>query len=209
MLPEVHAQVEDRGGKKTVGSTAPADSVWTSDHLLAAERTGHRLKFVFFWGHTPPPSGQIGGHVLSQWYPSEFVVDGVTYPTAEHFMMAEKARLFADSQARQAIRSAGTPEEAKSLGRSVRGFDSAIWSAQRSEVVTRGSVAKFSANASLRSYLVGTGDQVLVEASPVDPIWGIGLAADHPDATKPSAWRGQNLLGIALMQARAQLAIER
>jgi ribA/ribD-fused uncharacterized protein len=46
---------------------------------------------------------------------------------------------------------------------------------------------------------------VLVEASPRDRIWGIGMSAGHRDASRPSRWRGLNLLGFALMNVRDQL----
>jgi ribA/ribD-fused uncharacterized protein len=87
----------------------------------------------------------------------------------------------------------------------VRGFDEEVWAAHRFAIVTDTNVAKFGHDARRRDYLVGTGDRVLVEASPRDRIWGIGLAADHEDATRPERWRGENLLGFALMAAREQL----
>jgi hypothetical protein len=139
---------------------------------------------------------------LSQWYPAPFDVDGQQYPTAEHFMMAEKARLFGDEGARQQILASGSPGAAQALGRRVRGFDDRIWGEHRVDIVARGSVAKFSQHPDLRSFLVATGDKVLVEASPRDRIWGIGLGPDDPAAHDPLAWRGLNLLGFALMSAR-------
>lgn len=186
--------------------TAPANDVWTHEHLVNAEARGDRLKFLFFWGHTPRSDGAVGPHLFSQWFPSPFTVDGVAYATAEHFMMAGKARLFGDDEIAEQILGANSPGEAKARGRKVRGFDSATWDDASLDIVTAGSVAKFDADPELRAYLVGTGNRVLVEASPVDPIWGIGLAADDPAATQPSAWMGRNLLGIALMRARAELA---
>ena len=186
--------------------TAPIDGVWTHDQLVEAEARGDRLKFVFFWGHTPRSDGELGPHVFSQWYESSFSVDGLAYPTAEHFMMASKARLFGDTEIETQVLAAPSPGAAKALGRRVRGFDSATWDANSLDIVTTGSIAKFDADQDLRAYLVGTGNRVLVEASPVDRIWGIGLAADDRDATVPSAWQGKNLLGIALMRARAVLS---
>jgi len=126
----------------------------------------------------------------------------VHYPTAEHFMMAEKARLFGDDEARARILKAGSPAAAKKLGRTVRGFTEAAWARARFDIVVAGSRAKFGQNADLAAFLAATGDRVLVEASPVDRIWGIGLAATSPAATQPEKWRGLNLLGFALMVAR-------
>ncbi len=98
---------------------------------------------------------------------------------------------------------AGHPHRAKALGRQVRDFDEATRVARRYEIVVAGSVAKFSRHEPLRRFLFGTGGRVLVEASPTDRIWGIGLTADDPRAADPSTWRGGNLLGFALMEARA------
>ena len=184
---------------------APDDGEWAHERLLAAEQVGYRLKFLFFWGHAPPPSGEIGPHVLSQWYPHEFEVDSEPYLTAEHFMMAEKAKLFGDEEHLAAILAAATPGEAKALGRRVRGFDDATWSAHRDDIVTRASLAKFGSDDNLRSYLVGTGVRVLVEASPRDRIWGICMGKNNLSAEQPSQWRGKNLPGFALMRARAEL----
>ena len=163
-----------------------------------------RLKWLFFWGHTQA-AGEITKACLSQWYASAFSIDGATYPTAEHWMMAEKARLFGDGDARSRILAASHPGEAKKIGREVRGFDEATWTDARYGIVVRGNIAKFSADVALRQFLTGTGERVLVEASPVDRTWGIGLAADDPRAQTPSLWRGPNLLGFALMEAREEL----
>jgi ribA/ribD-fused uncharacterized protein len=163
------------------------------------------LKFLFFWGHTPKVEGVNGPHVLSQWWPSPFELEGEKYATAEHFMMAEKARLFGDEERRREIMAAGHPNQAKSLGRLVEGYRDEVWEAERFDIVVRGNTAKFSSEPSLRDYLVGTGDRVLVEASPLDRIWGIGLSASDEAASDPGRWQGLNLLGFALMEARAAL----
>lgn len=120
-------------------------------------------------------------------------------------MMAEKARLFGDEYHLDLILAAATPGEAKKLGRHVHGFQDEVWNQHRLDIVARGSVAKFSSDELIRDYLIGTGDRVLVEASPRDRIWGIGMGKNNPSAERPSQWRGKNLLGFALMQARAEL----
>lgn len=174
--------------------------------LRRAEREGRRTKYLFFWGHQPPRGGGVGPGCLSQWWPAAFTVDGVRYASAEHFMMASKARLFRDAGAEERILAARTAAEAKAIGRQVRGFDEETWAAHCFGAVVRGSVAKFGADAELRDYLLGTGSRVLVEAGPLDRVWGIGLAADDERAASPSHWRGRNLLGFALMAAREVLA---
>lgn len=184
-------------------------NVWTVDQLCEAEREGRRLKFLFFWGHTPRVGSGVGPHVLSQWFDCRFEVDGVLYRSAEHFMMAEKARLFADEETLEASLAADSPGAAKALGRRVAGFREDVWGERRVGIVTRGSVAKFRSSPELEDYLVASGGRVLVEASPTDFVWGIGMAADDEAVLSPSRWRGQNLLGLALMRARAELVARR
>src|ERR1700753_4116035 len=121
-------------------------------------------------------------------------------------MMAGKARVFGDAQALELVLAAGTPAEAKNAGRGVRGFDEDAWAAHRWELVVGGNAAKFGQDARLRAFLLGTGSRVLVEASPRDRVWGIGMGAAHDDAARPGRWLGLNLLGFALMEARARLA---
>lgn len=175
------------------------------DALVREVRAGAHLKYLHFWGHRPRADGRVGTSCLSQWWPSPFTVDGVEYATAEHWMMAGKARLFEDAEGERRVLAAGHPAEAKKAGRLVRGFDGEVWERERFGIVAEGSFHKFAAHADLRGFLLGTGERVLVEASPVDPIWGIGLAADDEAANDPERWRGLNLLGFALMGARERL----
>ncbi|MET9734003.1 NADAR family protein [Streptomyces sp. NPDC006458] len=175
------------------------------DALIGAVRAGVAIKYLHFWGHRPAPDGRIGAGCLSQWWPSPFSVDGVEYATAEHWMMAAKARLFDDSEAERQALAAEHPSQAKKAGRLVRGFDERVWQRERFGIVVEGSVHKFTAHPGLREFLLGTGQRVLVEASPVDRVWGIGLAATDQGAWDPERWQGPNLLGFALMEARERL----
>ncbi|MFD7404763.1 NADAR family protein [Streptomyces sp. NPDC059866] len=182
--------------------TGKIDSV---DALVREVRAGAHIKYLHFWGHRPRSDGRVGPSCLSQWWPSPFTVDGVEYATAEHWMMAAKARLFEDAEAERRVLAVAHPAQAKKAGRLVRGFDGSIWERERFGIVVEGSVHKFGAHAELREYLLNTGERILVEASPVDRIWGIGLAADDEAASDPERWRGPNLLGFALMEARERL----
>lgn len=181
--------------------------MWTRERLIAHLASGGRAKFLFFWGHTPKVAGRVDAACLSQWFPRAFEVDGVRYASAEHWMMAEKARLFGDAEALARVLSSRSPAAAKAVGRTVRGYDDAGWGRARSEAVVRGNVAKFGQHDDLREFLSGTRERVLVEASPRDRIWGIGLGGANPDAHDPAKWRGQNLLGFALMEARERLRV--
>jgi ribA/ribD-fused uncharacterized protein len=175
------------------------------ENLISVVEGGARPEYLFFWGHKPLPGGEVGKPCLSQWWPAPFAVEGDRYLTAEHFMMAEKARLFGDETSRLRILEAASPASAKALGRKVRGFDEQRWAEARFGIVVRGNRAKFEQNADLRRFLIGTHGRVLVEASPVDRVWGIGMKGDDPRATDPAQWRGLNLLGFALMEARSCL----
>jgi ribA/ribD-fused uncharacterized protein len=145
---------------------------------------------------------------FSQWHPSRFVVDGNTFVCAEQFMMHGKALLFGDAEVAAQILATRAPREHKALGRKVRGFDDAVWKREREAIVYRASRAKYTQNPELLAALLATGRRELVEASPFDRIWGIGLAADHPDAEVPAKWRGQNLLGKILTRLRDELVAE-
>lgn len=174
--------------------------------LEADWRAGRRPKLFHFWGHQAAKDGSVTASCFSQWWPARMVIEGDAYPTAEHWMMAGKARMFSDDKALAAILAAGSPKQAKALGREVRGFDAARWDDAKREIVMSGNLAKFSQHKELGQFLLSTGNKVIVEASPVDRVWGIGLAADDQRAENPLQWRGENLLGFVLMDVRDQLA---
>lgn len=177
------------------------------ESLQKAARRGARLKYLLFWGHAPKKGGtEVGKECLSQWYPASFTVDGRVFPTAEHCMMFRKATLFGDHDVANRIIAAPSPGAAKALGRQVQGFVQDTWDAQRLQIVAAGNEAKFAQNPELRRFLLSTGTKVLVEASPTDRVWGIGLAEDDSRSENPLLWRGLNLLGFALMIARSRLA---
>lgn len=171
------------------------------ENLRSRFNAGVKLKYLFFWGHQPGKNG-VTASCFSQWYGAPFVIDGERYPTAEHFMMAEKALLFGDHVTKEQILKAPNPGAAKALGRQVRGFDEATWLRHRFSIVVRANEAKFAQNPELGQFLRQTGDRILVEASPVDRVWGIGLAQDYEKVNNPNQWRGLNLLGFALIQVR-------
>jgi ribA/ribD-fused uncharacterized protein len=149
--------------------------------------------YIFFWGDWP-----------SNWHMSSFVVDGVTYNCMEQFMMAEKARLFGDELVLGKILASPYPRAQKEFGRKVRGYDDARWSAARYEVVLRGTIEKYRQSPELLALLLAT-TEIFVEASPEDEIWGIGMGEEDAGIEDPANWRGLNLLGKAITQARETL----
>lgn len=170
-------------------------------HIPSASDITENDEFVFFWGHHAK-NGQVTRACLSQWWPCHFEVVPETYNCAEQFMMAEKARIMGDEVTRREILKTSDPKEIKALGRMVRNFDEKKWDEHKYNVVALGNLHKFQQNPQLKDFLLSTGSKVLVEASPYDVIWGIGYAEDAPECKNPEKWRGQNLLGIALMQVR-------
>ena len=130
------------------------------------------------------------------------VIDGITYNCVEQYMMAEKARLFGDRDVEAAILRASDPAEQKALGRGVRGYNDAKWAAARYAVVLKATLAKYRQNDELCNFLLATGQDTFVEASPEDTVWGIGMRRSDPDSTNPARWRGTNLLGKAITEAR-------
>jgi ribA/ribD-fused uncharacterized protein len=153
--------------------------------------------FVFFWGGT-----------FSQWAPSNFVIDGIKYVTAEQYMMAKKALVFKDQEAYDQIMASKHPREQKAIGRRVKNFNADVWSVISREVVYQANYAKFTQNPEMREELMATGGLEIVEASPEDKIWGIGLHETDPRAWDKSTWEGTNWLGEAIMKVREQLRFE-
>lgn len=151
-------------------------------------------KHVFFWNG-----------IFSQWYPSLMVIDGVEYKTCEQYMMAMKALTFNDKKAFNEIMLTADPREQKAWGRKVRGFNTETWNSVSRDVVYKGNLAKFSQNELLKKLLLDTGDLELVEASPYDTIWGIGMGVEHSDINDPTKWCGLNWLGEVLVKVRTEL----
>jgi len=151
-------------------------------------------KYLFFWHG-----------FLSQWYMSDFSVAGRVYCCAEQFMMAEKARIFNDFHTFESIMATNNPKEQKALGRKVKGFNEELWNAKAKDIVFEGNYAKYSQNPGLKEKLIETAPLILVEGSPYDRIWGIGLKWDDPRCNNPKDWKGKNWLGETLTKVRDSL----
>lgn len=210
-----------------------ADSVavtlWTPDgkpsvcsrrQLLAEDpRRNAEREFIFFWGHKHTGKEAVSNAVFSQWWMeasgtkgavTQFSEDVDTYVCAEQYMMAAKAMTFEDDDTRRKILEATNPAIIKRLGREVKRFDPHVWSTVAFSVVAQGNYLKFLSNPAWKEYLLATGDAVIVEASPYDTIWGIGQSVDAArkakvDLKDVSQWKGDNLLGFALMEVRAEI----
>ncbi|MCX5746926.1 MAG: NADAR family protein [Proteobacteria bacterium] len=158
-----------------------------------------RSPYTFFFTEASP---------FSQWYPCSFTmpVDGPVFTCAEQYMMYGKAMLFGDHAVAAKVLAAAHPREHKALGRAVAPYDEHAWRVHRERIVMDGNRAKFTQDAALRAALIATAGTLLVEASPYDKIWGIGLAATDPRALDPAQWRGQNLLGKVLTSLRDELS---
>jgi ribA/ribD-fused uncharacterized protein len=148
-------------------------------------------KYHFFWG------GEF-----SQWYPSTFEIDGKTYNCAEQYMMEQKALFFGDKESANMIMEAVSPRDQKAFGRRIKPFDPEKWMDVCYAIVLRGNISKFSQNSKLLKVLLETRDKEIVEASPTDKIWGIGLAENNPLIYDKSNWDGLNLLGKVVMEVR-------
>lgn len=179
---------------------------YSLDSLQKDFQKGKSTKYLFFWGHQPSKDGSIIKTCLSQWWRADFTIDTDTYCCMEQYMMAEKAKLFKDNETLEKIMKSNHPKQMKDLGRKVKNFDEELWIKKRYSIILNGNYAKFIQNEDLREFLIKTKDRILVEASPYDKIWGIGMAADDQNIENPLFWKGSNLLGFALMEVRDELS---
>ena len=143
---------------------------------------------------------------LSNWYLSDFYVDNIMFSSMEQYMMYQKALLFKDDEIAKEILNEVDPKNIKALGRKIKNFNSVIWDQAKLKIVVDGNYYKFTQNEDLKKQLLDTNYNVIVEASPLDKIWGIGI--DSNDALSGEEWKGQNLLGIALMIVRDRIILE-
>ena len=175
---------------------------YSKEWLRSLITDGASPEYVMFW----KPGDADSVACFGQWQPSEFLVERIKYNCAEQYMMAEKARLFGDEEMEKAIMETTDPSTMKRLGKLVHGFDDGIWNKAKYSIVLNGNYAKFTQNRAMCEFLLGTGEAILVEASPLDVIWGIGLGAGNEKSQRPEFWRGRNLLGFALMEVRDEIA---
>ena len=179
---------------------------YNSNWLIQKIDNGEKVKYLFFWGHQPSKDGSVSASCFSQWWlGSPFLENGISYKSTEHYMMAGKAKLFGDSKIVNKIIDAESPAEAKKLGRLIQGFDQAKWEKHRCEIVIQGNFLKFSQHENLRQFLLNSSNRILVESSPVDNVWGIGMHRDDKNVENPKLWKGPNLLGFCLMEVREKL----
>lgn len=175
---------------------------YNMEYVMNEYSKQQNLKYLFFWGHKPSTDGNITKSCLSQWYDCYFTINGTSYHTAEQYMMSQKAKLFNDDVMFQRIMNATHPNDYKKLGRKVKNFNLNVWKEHQVDIVINGNMAKFSQNEDIKSFLLNTKGRILVEASPYDTIWGIGLSCNAPNIENPCVWKGCNLLGFSLMQVR-------
>ena len=151
-------------------------------------------KYVFFWNG-----------IYSQWHKAPMTIDKIEYNSCEQYMMHQKALLFEDNEIAELIMKETNPREQKKYGRMIKNFDKSVWDKNCLAIVYEGNLAKFSQNADLKEHMLSTGNKIFVEASPLDNIWGIGMAEDAMGIEDPSFWMGLNLLGQALTLVKQQL----
>lgn len=178
---------------------------YSIEQIREAYVRGERPEYIFFWKAKPSPDGSVTKSCLSQWWKSDFLAAADTYCCMEQFMMTNKAELFEDTEIRRQILQCKNPREMKALGRKVKNFEEVVWDEAKYPIVLNGNYMKFTQNPGLRKFLISTGESVIVEASPFDAVWGIHMGQEEEDILNPLKWRGENLLGFALMEVRDEI----
>lgn len=147
---------------------------------------------------------EVNGY-LSNWYLSDFEMNGVKYSSMEQYMMYQKAVLFNDNEIAEQILEISDVGKIKALGRMVRNYNDTIWNGMRQILIYEGLLEKFRQNNTLKDRLLATGQDILAECAVQDKIWGIGLSMKDEKRFNMDEWQGQNLLGFGLMRARTRL----
>lgn len=145
---------------------------------------------------------------LSNWYLSDFEIDSIKFSSMEQYMMYKKAVVFDDTEIAKEILETTDVSKIKALGRKVSNYDDTYWNGVRQIIIYKGLLEKFSQNEDLKKRLLNTGNDILAECAVQDKIWGIGLSMKDVNRWDMEKWRGENLLGFALMMVREELQIE-
>jgi ribA/ribD-fused uncharacterized protein len=151
-------------------------------------------KYVFFWGSE-----------FSNWFECKFTYKNLTFFNSEQAFMWEKAIYFGDTETAALILKTPSPNQNKKLGRKIKNFKTDVWLKEGYAIMIAINTAKFSQNSKLKTILLSTENKILVEASPHDTIWGIGLYHEDDKVLDEKNWKGQNLLGKALMCVRDEI----
>ena len=166
--------------------------------------SGKKIDFLFFYGHTNDKK-EVTKSSLSQWYIKDFKENDLLFNCMEKYMMYNKALLFDDKDIANEILNNNQPKAIKELGRKVKNFNDELWDKMKYKIVFTGNYYKFSQNTDLRNFLLSTKNKVLVEASTYDKVWGIKMKYNDENIENPFCWKGENLLGFALMEARDEI----
>jgi len=158
----------------------------------------NKLKYEFFYETSS---------LFSNWYPAQYTLNGIMFNCSEQGVMYDKAILFGDENVATEIMKCNSSQQRKmkQLGRTVKNFDENIWKNNREKIYHKHCSAKFKSNQYLKNALLNTHDKILVEASPTDLIWGIGLSEEDAIVTPVKNWKGLNLLGKILTQIREEI----
>ena len=144
---------------------------------------------------------------LSNWYLSDFKIDSIKFSSTEQYMMYKKAIVFNDNKIAKEILETTDVSKIKALGRQVSNYNDKYWNGVRHIIIYKGLLEKFSQNKDLKKRLLNTGNDILAECAVQDKIWGIGLSMKDVNRWDMEKWRGENLLGFALMMVREELQI--
>lgn len=144
---------------------------------------------------------------LSNWYLSNFKIDSTQFSSMEQYMMYKKAIVFNDTKIAKEILETTDVSKIKALGRQVSNYNDTYWNGVRQIIVYKGLLEKFSQNEDLKKKLLDTGDDILAECAVQDKVWGIGISMKDVNRWYMAKWRGENLLGFALMLVREELKI--
>lgn len=143
--------------------------------------------------------------IFSNFDLQNFIHQKLWFKNSEQAFVWRKAIFFGDTETALKILQSTSPRECQKLGREVKNYDDAKWQSVRYQIMVEVLMDKFSQNKGIKAQLLSTGDMTLIEGSPIDKIWGIGIHWEDRDCFDKSKWKGTNLLGEALMEVRKAL----
>lgn len=157
---------------------------------------------VLFFSGNPALNENV---YLSNTHEAPIQVDGITFPTVEHYFQWSKAKMFGDAEMEKKILKTASPKSVKTYGDKVKDFKEEEWNAKKDNIMRIAIKAKFTQHPELRKKLQETGTKRLGEANPRDKYWSIGTGADTSKAKDPAKWPGKNVLGKILEEIRTEL----